>query len=112
MSDQRATLRSRPCRHCGKCLILRPRGLCWTCYYDPKIRVQYPTRRNQRSAEPRHVPGEFDLLGRRPLPPKPTGTRPGREKIAILARRASRKLSLWHPADEPLDRESRRLGIA
>jgi|GEM_PF-5086776 len=32
------------CRHCVECLAVRPRDLCSTCYYDPKIRRMYPRR--------------------------------------------------------------------
>lgn len=31
-----------PCRHCGKTLRLRSRGLCTTCYLDPSVRDLYP----------------------------------------------------------------------
>src|SRR5260221_14756419 len=30
------------CRHCGKCVVSRPRGLCWACFYEPGIRELYP----------------------------------------------------------------------
>ena len=35
-----------------------------------------------------------------------------REKVDVLAERARLGLSLWHPHDAPMDRESRKLGVA
>ena len=106
--DRRNLSRTRPCQHCGKPLILRPRRLCWKCYYTPAIREQYPTRRNQYSAEPRHRPGEFDLLGRRPRARRRVEASPGSpEKIAELALRFERKQNLWRPDDGPRERERR-----
>lgn len=34
--------RGRVCRHCRRCAVNRPRGLCWTCYYTPGVKEQYP----------------------------------------------------------------------
>ena len=31
------------CRHCNRRPSNRPRGLCWTCYYTPGLRDQYPS---------------------------------------------------------------------
>lgn len=31
------------CRHCQRNKANRPRGLCWSCYYRPGIRDQYPS---------------------------------------------------------------------
>lgn len=31
------------CRHCVKNRVLRPRGLCWRCYYRPGVRDLYPS---------------------------------------------------------------------
>lgn len=30
------------CRHCHQRDVNCPRGLCWTCYYTPGVREQYP----------------------------------------------------------------------
>lgn len=30
------------CIHCRKRKRCRPRGLCWTCYYDQAVRAMYP----------------------------------------------------------------------
>lgn len=31
------------CRHCKRHEANRPRGLCWSCYYNPAITVLYPS---------------------------------------------------------------------
>ena len=31
----------RICRHCRKCAVTRPRGLCWVCYYTPGVKDLY-----------------------------------------------------------------------
>ena len=95
------------CRHCQKTKPNRPRGLCWSCYYKPGVRDQYPST----SKFARRGVGDYN--GKSVLPPWPTGAMPGSaEKVAILEQRARMRLSLWHPDDAPMDRESRRLGIA
>jgi hypothetical protein len=94
------------CRHCGRNRVNRPRGLCWSCYYTPGLRAQYPSTSKfaQRGLD--------DFNGPALLPPRPTGARPGSpEKVAILQQRAQMRLSLWHPEDAPMDAESRRLGV-
>ena len=30
------------CRHCGAKRAIRPRGLCWGCYYAPGVKALYP----------------------------------------------------------------------
>lgn len=37
------------CRHCGRILLLRGRGLCGTCYLNRSIRNQYATLRTNRT---------------------------------------------------------------
>ena len=93
------------CRHCGKGLSSRPRGLCWSCYYTPGLRELYPsTSKFARRG--------IDCRGRVEPPAAPTKARPGSpEKVAILERRARLHQALWHPDDAPLDRESRLLGV-
>jgi len=94
------------CRHCGKHPVNRPRGLCWTCYYTPGLRERYPStsKYGQRGI------GNFN--GRVPLPPEPTRALPGSaEKVRILAQRARQRLSLWHPDDAPMDKESHLVGL-
>jgi hypothetical protein len=92
------------CRHCQKTPVNRPRGLCWSCYYRPGVRDLYPST----SKYARRGVGNF--TGPAPLPETPTEALPGSpEKLAILAERARRKQSLWHPADAPMGgREGRR----
>lgn len=95
------------CRHCQRVPSNRPRGLCWTCYYTPGVREQYPsTSRYARR-------GLDDFSGPSPEPVLPTAAPPGsEEKVRVLMERARRGQSLWHPADAPMDLESRRLGVA
>jgi hypothetical protein len=82
------------CRHCQQGKVNRPRGLCWTCYYRPTIREQYPST----SKFGRRGLGNF--YGAAPIPVRPTTAPPGSpEKVAILAERARLKQSLWHPDD-------------
>jgi hypothetical protein len=51
-------------------------------------------------------------VGKVALPPEPTRAAPGSpEKVAILEQRARMRVSLWHPADAPMDPESLKLGI-
>jgi hypothetical protein len=86
------------CAHCQRRPRSRPRGLCWGCYYTPGIRKRYP--RINRFA----VRGGEDFRGYAYLPIEPTRALPGSpEKVAVLAERARRRVSLWHPADASLD---------
>src|SRR5579871_4313054 len=94
------------CRHCQRVQSNRPRGLCWSCYYTPGVRDLYPS--TSKFAR-RGVGGGNAKVAQ---PPEPTQAVPGSaEKVAILEERARLRLSLWHPADAPMDRESRKLGI-
>jgi hypothetical protein len=82
------------CRHCHQCKTTRPRGLCWSCYYTPKIRDRYPST----SIFARRGVGNFN--GDAPLADFPSDAIPGSEaKIRILMERASRMQSLFHPLD-------------
>jgi hypothetical protein len=83
------------CRHCGRCPVSRPRGLCWGCYYAPGVRDMYPITSNFAR---RGVP---DFNGRARLP-APTPALPGTpEKVAVLEQRALLRQMLWHPRDAP-----------
>jgi hypothetical protein len=94
------------CRHCGRVKANRPRGLCWSCYYQPGLRERYPSTSKYAHR------GVNDFAGWAVEPPEPTNALPGSpEKVDILERRARMGLSLWHPNDAPMDRESRKLGI-
>jgi len=94
------------CRHCNKAKVNRPRGLCWSCYYAPGVRDLYPS--TSKFARRGVGGGNFLIVP----PPTSTPARPGSpEKVAILEERARMRVSLWHPADAPMDRESRKLGI-
>jgi hypothetical protein len=95
------------CRHCNRVPSNRPRGLCWSCYYKPGVRELYPSTSKfaRRGVE--------DRVGRVPLPDAPTVAAPGSEaKVLVLMERARKRQSLWHPADAPMDVESRQLGVA
>lgn len=95
------------CRHCNRVPSNRPRGLCWSCYYKPGVRELYPSTSKFARR------GLDDFNGRSPLPEAPTEAPPGSEaKIRILMERARKRQSLWHPADAPMDVESRQLGVA
>ena len=82
------------CRHCGAGKNCRARGLCFPCSMNPAIRDLYPSTskfaRKGVSASNRNS---------RP-PTEPTDAEPGSaEKIAVLAGRAERGESLFHPDD-------------
>jgi hypothetical protein len=95
------------CRHCQKTKSNRPRGLCWSCYYSPGVREQYPSTSKFARR------GVSDFNGQTVLAARPTTAAPGSpEKVEVLAERARLGLSLWHPLDAPMDRESRKLGVA
>jgi hypothetical protein len=82
------------CRHCRMVKSNRPRGLCWSCYYTPGVRDQYPST----SKFARRGVGNFNR--RTKLPPCPTSALPGTlEKVAVLEERARLGVSLWHPLD-------------
>jgi len=84
------------CRRCGHCRANRPRGLCWSCFYTPGVREQYPpTGPSGR----RGVGYQHNSLPR-PLPALPTTAAPGTpEKVTVLEERALQGVGLFHPAD-------------
>lgn len=85
------------CRHCQKVRSNRPRGLCWSCYYTPGVRDQYPSTSKYARR------GVSDFNGQAHPAAQPTAALPGTsEKVDILAERARRGLSLWHPQDARL----------
>ena len=95
------------CRHCQRVRSNRPRGLCWSCYYTPGVRDQYPST----SKYGRRGIGNFN--GQAPVPPAPTDAPPGSlEKIAILMQRAQNKQALWHPDDATLAGPRRKRQLA
>ena len=86
------------CRHCQKVRSNRPRGLCWSCYYRPGVREQYPSTSKYARR------GVSDFNGQTNVAAKPTEALPGSEaKVNILMERARLGLSLWHPHDARLD---------
>ena len=81
------------CRHCQHAVISRPRQLCWSCYYAPGVRDQYPST----SKYARRGEGNFTEAGREC---EPTTAPPGTpEKMEVLAQRARMRQRLWHPMD-------------
>jgi hypothetical protein len=82
------------CRHCCKAKVTRPRGLCWSCYYQQGVREQYPSTSKYARC------GVEDFNRAAPLPVAPTDALPGSpEKVAVLIERARLKQALWHPSD-------------
>ena len=82
------------CRNCNRSKVNRPRGLCWSCYYRPGVREQYPST----SKFARRGVGNF--CGAAARPTKPTAAQPGTpEKLAVLEERARLRQELWHPDD-------------
>ena len=83
------------CKHCKRSKAVRPRGLCWKCYYNAAVRNLYPV--NEKFG--RGVP-DVDMLSGHRLPVSPTTTEPGTsERIAVLAERFAEKRALFHPDD-------------
>jgi hypothetical protein len=83
------------CLHCCRAPVSRPRGLCWVCFYQPRIREQYAPL----GAMGRHGARRADTRRERPLG-EPTEALPGTpQKVAVLIARASAGLALWHPED-------------
>ena len=83
------------CRHCLKCVVSRPRGLCWSCWNRTDVRESYPI--TSKYARRGTGIGGFSA-GIVPVSPcpHPQGS-PGR--IKTLAARAVAGESLWHPGD-------------
>lgn len=96
------------CLHCGGRPACRPRGLCWTCYYTPGVRLGY----GGTSKFARLGSGvASDFVGPRPLPAEPTEHPPGTPgKLGVLAERAAAGEHLFHAFDarEPGDDRPRR----
>jgi len=40
------------CRHCHRTKPMRPRGLCYVCYFTPGIRELYPKKASKSNARP------------------------------------------------------------
>ena len=94
------------CRNCQRVESNRPRGLCWSCYYKPGVRELYPST----SKFARRGLGNGNVIV--PLPTVPTDAAPGSPvKVAVLEERVRCGVSLWHPADAPMDVESFTLGL-
>ena len=83
------------CRHCKWRKVNRPRGLCYPCFTDPLIKMLYPASVSKFARR------GIGCENVRPKSPSgPTDTRPGSAaRIAVLADRAERMESLFHPDD-------------
>ena len=80
------------CKHCGRDKVNRPRGLCWTCYYEPGVKDLYPGTSKFAYRGVGHQTA--------PIPPQPTPAKGGTaEKVAVMAERVKAGFGLWHPAD-------------
>lgn len=80
------------CRHCGR-KVNRPKGLCWSCYYNPEISARYPSTSiyARRGVSDKHREG---------LPCEPAPVYPGTsEKIALMEQRAAEGKQLFHELD-------------
>ena len=96
------------CRHCNRVPSNRPRGLCWSCYYRPGVRESVPVHEQVRPPRRR---GPASAACR--CPDAPTERLPGSpEKVLILMEAPASARACWHPADAPMDVESRKLGVA
>ncbi len=82
------------CQHCGYEVVCRPRGLCWNCFADRRIRELYApvTRAGDYGALVYEPP---QLEPATPCP-HPVGSP---ERIATYASRAEAGEKLWHPED-------------
>ena len=69
------------CRHCEKVKSNRPRGLCWSCYYRPGVRDQYPSTSKYARR------GVSDFNGRTAQAAQPTKQPGSAEKVEVLAER-------------------------
>ena len=92
----------KPCRACKERISNRPRGLCWTCYYSPGVRDQFPSESKYAR---RGSGGEGDGAAHEVLPAAPTDARPGTpEKIAVMQARALAGQTMDHPDDATFSR--------
>lgn len=100
------------CRCCGVRKVVRPRGLCWTCYNRPGVRELFgpPDPRTAKYARRSGV--GLGFRARAPLP-EPTRAEPGSaEKLAVLAARAAAGEQLFHPDDPSLSGGYGRVRVA
>lgn len=91
------------CQHCRRVYAIRPRQLCWGCYYKPGVRELYP----MAGSELRTYHSPVGTPGDKISEPEPTDVMPGTvEKLAVLEERARLGQRLWHPLDATMeDRE-------
>lgn len=91
-----ATKRRAKCRHCREHYQCRPKGLCWNCSTDPRIRKRYTSE------------SKFAAKGLGLTPPKrkarrPCKAAPGSEgRLATYRRRLERGEELYHAEDAKL----------
>jgi len=88
------------CRHCRCRVANRPRRLCMRCYARPDVRARFPVICRFRRL------GVPDYFGASKPAPASTRALPGtREKVMVLAERASRREALWHALDARWDEQ-------
>jgi hypothetical protein len=86
-----------PCRHCDlNSSAEGKRGLCGPCHRDIAVRGQYAPFRMTMSKGG----GGWLCVACKGPPAKATKALPGTaEKVKVMARRAKRRLGLFHPED-------------
>jgi hypothetical protein len=78
---------------------MRPRGLCYFCYFDPKIRKRYPRLDSIFARRGSSVEGGKGIVPAR----APTTALPGsEEKIRVMQERAAAGQTIFHPGDARL----------
>lgn len=88
------------CVHCKR-RVQKSRGLCWSCFRNPdvRLRIDYPSEWARLSATRSRAPD----VSSSPLPLEPTHTEPGSdERIEVLSERVMRGESVSHPDDATL----------
>lgn len=85
------------CRNCNECRVSRPRGLCWVCYYTPGVKDRFkPVSKYGKRYKDEEPAKPTDGRLPKPIP----GLIPGSEaKIRVMAERAARRESLFHPQE-------------
>src|SRR5262249_35417325 len=87
------------CRHCRQHYINRPRNLCWSCYYRPGVRDQYPA-----AGDPKYTRQQTPEYNGASPEPEPTAALPGTaEKVEVLIVRMALGLSLFSVRDRQRD---------
>ena len=93
------------CQRCHEKAAVRPRGLCWTCYYTPGVRDQFSSGSKyakrglgeiRTAAPPQYIP--LPMLLSRQEARRIGGARTGlasEERLEILSQRAAAMVPLF-----------------